>query len=230
MSETSPGEPRMDSETPRAAIPRSELGHSIDPLFEAMKQNSGDFELSLESCRSTIPDDTHDRVRFVHDLAEIFDDSALAVHAITSKNTVWSLKDLAAKFGKSDFIELFNPISAHIRKHLTPGDAPAESDLSSLISTTFNKFFAAMPSEVLERMIRIRALAIPDASIRAGVRDFFANQPGFNIRRQSLFTAAAAPDAYKNIPKMQQPAVFDFLCKLQRTRALVPTPEAYRPL
>lgn len=130
MPETSPEEPGMDSETPRAAILRSEFGHSINPLFEAMEQNDGDFVLSLKSCRSTIPDDTHDRVRFVHDLAGIFDDSALAVHAITSKNTVRSLKDLAAKFGKSDFVELLNPIPADMRKHLTPGDALAESDLS----------------------------------------------------------------------------------------------------
>lgn len=228
MSSTTPdttteaptAEATKTAETPRIAILRSEFGQSVDHFLKALQQDNGNLDLSLERFEGRLSTRLHDRIRFIHHLAEILDDSAPAVQAITKESNFQDLKELAANCGKSHFVQLFNSVLPDTQDYPSSSDTPTASNSSAdaLGSAAYRKLFAVEPSAVLGRMIRTKKLVVPDNSIHKGACAFFADRHDFNIRKESVF-------AFGDV-KEQQPALFDFLCKLQRTQALVPTPEA----
>jgi hypothetical protein len=86
--------------------------------------------------------------------------------------------------------------------------------------------FLAEPTAVLHRMVEDAEIQIGDLSVRAGVTRFLSNQPDFNIRTTSVYTALKHPEAFKDIADEHRGAVVDHLKILQCTQAICPTPEA----
>jgi len=62
-----------------------------------------------------------------------------------------------------------------------------------------NKLFTAEPTAVLHRMVRDPDVPIADTNVRTGIASFLDNQPDFNIRTTSVYTALKHPDAFKGI-------------------------------
>jgi hypothetical protein len=69
-------------------------------------------------------------------------------------------------------------------------------------------------------------IPIGDLSVRAGVTKFLSNQPDFNIRTTSIYTALKHPESFKDIADEHRGAVVDHLKILQRVQAISPAPEA----
>lgn len=65
---------------------------------------------------------------------------------------------------------------------------------------------------------------ITDKNIESGVAKFFVNQPTFDIRKTSVMTAAAVPEALKGISEKDRQNVIDYLCKIQRVLAFASSP------
>src|SRR5262249_300965 len=60
----------------------------------------------------------------------------------------------------------------------------------------------------------------------SGVTQFLRNQPEFNIRTTSIYTALKHPEALKDIANEHQASIVDHLKTLQRVQAISPVPEA----
>jgi len=75
-------------------------------------------------------------------------------------------------------------------------------------------------------MVNNTEIPIADASVRAGVATFLNNQPDFDIRATSIYTALQKPDAFKGIADEHRAGVIEQLKTLQRVQALSPVPEA----
>ena len=108
---------------------------------------------------------------------------------------------------------------------VTVGATAAEKKKNFAIEL-HNKLFAAEPSAVLQRMVQNAELPIASTTARAGVGDFLANQPDFNIRTTSVYKALKHPDAFKGIAEEHRPEVVRHLKTLQRVQAISPVPEA----
>src|SRR5204862_2250109 len=67
---------------------------------------------------------------------------------------------------------------------------------------------------------------IVDTNLRAGVVSFLDNQPDFNTRTTSIYTALKHPEAFKGIADEHRPEVVENLKTLQRVQAISPIPEA----
>ncbi|MDJ0532078.1 MAG: Tc toxin subunit A, partial [Xenococcaceae cyanobacterium MO_207.B15] len=75
-------------------------------------------------------------------------------------------------------------------------------------------------------MVLEEDVPIADNNIRAGVVKFLENQPNFNIRTTSVYTALQNEAAFTNIDNEQRTEVINQLKILQRVQAISPIPEA----
>lgn len=94
---------------------------------------------------------------------------------------------------------------------------------SKLVGKLFTEGHA---SPVLRRMVMDAEIPIPDLAIRTGVADFLGNQPEFNIRTTSIYTALKHPEAFKGIAEGNRDAVVVQLKKLTLASSISPVPEA----
>ncbi|MBA2680509.1 MAG: hypothetical protein H0U76_19205, partial [Ktedonobacteraceae bacterium] len=86
--------------------------------------------------------------------------------------------------------------------------------------------FTLEPTAVLQRMVRDAEVPIASEALRTNVVNFLANQPDFNIRTTSVYTALRNPDAFKGVAEDHRVGVVEQLKTLQRVQALSPVPEA----
>ena len=75
-------------------------------------------------------------------------------------------------------------------------------------------------------MIQDEEVPIADTNIRLGVVKFLYNQPDFNIRTTSIYTALKNESAFTEIAEEQREEVVNQLKILQRVQAISPIPEA----
>ncbi len=133
-----------------------------------------------------------------------------------------NLRDLALHFNVETLAEA---VELRSLPEDISGETAAEKKQNFAIALRQDLFKAA-PTAVLQRMVQDAEIPIADTTIRAGVTSFLDNQPDFNIRTTSVYTALKHPEAFKGIAEEQRAGVVEQLKTLQRVQSLSPIPEA----
>jgi len=188
----------------------------------ALEEANGDWATALTKLHGTLPEASLQKLTLAHSLAEWTDDNLPVVRALAEKPNISSLRDVALQFNVDKLTALVQP------NELPAGIAGAtpEEKAKNFAIALHNKLFASQTSAVLQRMVQDAEVPIADATLRTGVADFLNNQPDFNIRTTSIYTALQHPDAFNNIADDQRVALVEQLKTLQRVQAISPVPEA----
>lgn len=186
---------------------------------EALKSAHGNWPDAL---KDKLPEAELQRVTLVHTLADWSGDNVPVVTALANQPDLTNLRDVALNFNVDKLAALVDPntIPASIA-----GTTPEEKRKNYAI-TLHNNLFTAEPSAVLQRMVRDAQVPIMDTSLRTGVASFLNNQPEFNIRTTSVYTAMSQPNAFNGIADELRAGIVDQLKTLQRVQAISPAPEA----
>jgi hypothetical protein len=187
-----------------------------------LKDAKGDWGVAREKLKAELPEESLKKVELANALADWSGDHISIVKALAETPELTNLRDVALHFDVAKLAGLVNPqeVPASIA-----GETDDEKKTNFAVSL-HHKLFAAETSAVLQRMVRDAEVPITDAGLRAGVATFLANQPEFNIRRTSIYTALKYPEAFKDIAPEQQAGVTQQLKTLQRVQALTSAPEA----
>ncbi|HLO30218.1 MAG TPA: neuraminidase-like domain-containing protein, partial [Anaerolineales bacterium] len=188
----------------------------------ALQASEGDIRAALGSLETKLPPRTLEKVEFAHTLAEWSEDNIPVVKAIAKDPAVKNLRDVALSYDADSLVEL---VDAKAVPETTPGATPAEKK-QNFAAALQDKLFAGEPSAVLQHMVETEQVPIADAGVRAGVAAFLTNQPDFNIRTTSIYTALKQPAALKGIAEEHVPQVVEQIKSLQRVQAFTPTARA----
>lgn len=189
---------------------------------EALRAASGDMPAALESLKGKLPDAALQKVVFAHSLAVLSDDHVSVVKALSGQAGITNLRDVALRFNVEKLTALVDP-------EAVPADtagATADEKKKNFAIALQNKLFTAEPTAVLQRMVQDIEVPIADTNQRTGVVSFLTNQPEFNIRTTSVYTALKHPDAFNGIADEQRAGVVQQLKTLQRVQAISPVPAA----
>lgn len=176
----------------------------------------------MESLKDKLPTVSLQKVALAHSLSVLTDDHLPAVKALTEQPDLTTLRDVALRFNVEKLAAIVDP------KALPENIVGATDDEKkrNFAIALQHKLFAAEPTAVLERMVQVAEVPIADVTLRAGVVSFLDNQPDFNIRKTSVYTALQHPEAFKNISDEHRAGVVEQLKILQRVQAISPIPEA----
>jgi peptidoglycan hydrolase-like protein with peptidoglycan-binding domain len=188
----------------------------------AMRSANGDISLTLDSLKPTIPADSLQKITFAHSLADLVNDHVSVIKAIVEQPGVTNLRDVALHFNVEKLADIVDP--NNLPQDIT-GKTPIEQKQNFAVSLR-QKIFVAEPTAVLQRMVMDAEIPITEAPISQGVANFFSNQPEFNIRTTSIYTALQHPEAFKDIAEEHQAEVVENLKTIQRVQSLSPIPEA----
>jgi len=177
---------------------------------------------ALASLSSKLPVTSLQKVTLANSLANLSGDNVPLVKALTKQPGLTSLRDVALNFNVESLAAIVDPQAVPAN---TPG-ATADEKKTNLAIALRQKLFYAEPTAVLQRMVHDTEVPIADSDVRAGVTTFLSNQPNFNIRTTSVYTALKGPDALKGIADGTQANVVEQLKTLQRVQAVSPIPEA----
>lgn len=189
---------------------------------EALRAANGDMPAALESLKGKLPDAALQKVTFAHSLAVLSDDHVSVVKTLSAQAGITNLRDVALRFNVEKLTALVDP-------HLVPANtvgATADEKKKNFAIALHNKLFTAEPTAVLHRMVQDAEVPIADTNQRTGVASFLTNQPAFNIRTTSVYTALKHPDAFKGIADEHRAGGVEQLKPLQRVQAISPIPEA----
>jgi hypothetical protein len=150
------------------------------------------------------------------------DDQVSVVKALANEPAVMNLRDVALRFNVEKLTALVDP---HAVPENTPG-VTVEEKQKNYALTLHNKLFTAEPTAVLHRMVQDAEVPIADTNVRTGIASFLDNQPDFNIRTTSVYTALKHPDAFKGIADEHRAGVVEHVKTLQRVQAISPIPAA----
>jgi Tc toxin complex TcA C-terminal TcB-binding domain/ABC toxin N-terminal region/Neuraminidase-like domain/Putative peptidoglycan binding domain len=191
-------------------------------LATELQAAKGDWAVALASLKDKLPPALHAKVTLAHSVAVWSDNNAPVVKAFTQQPGVTNLRDVALGFNVEKLAALVEP------KDVPASIAGATADEKKRNYATFlrRKLFDTETSAVLQRMVLDAEIPIADTTVRAGVTTFLSNQPTFNIRTTSVYTALKHPDAFRGIPEEQRAGFIEQLKTLQRVQALSPVPEA----
>jgi hypothetical protein len=191
-------------------------------LDEAVKAANENIPVALESLKDKLPPASLQKVTLAHSLAVLTDDHLAAVKALTEQPDLTTLRDVALRFNVEKLAAIVDP------KALPESIAGATDDEEkrNFAIALQHKLFAAEPTAVLQRMVEAAEVPIADVTLRTGVVRFLANQPDFNIRTTSVYTALQHPEAFKDIADEHRAGVVEQLKTLQRVQAISPIPEA----
>lgn len=196
-------------------------------LSDAYTSSKGDWATTLAALqKNKVPADTIAKLDFAHSAAVVTQDNPKLVSAITALPDINSMRDFALAHDATTIAAL---IPAEAVPATTPG-ADAATQKTNYAKAVYNQLFAAETSAVLQRMAANAELPIPDASLRTGVVSFLNNQPAFNIRTTSIYTAIQKEDAFKDIDDSSREAVVSQLKTLQRVQAISSTPDTVSKL
>ncbi len=157
-----------------------------------------------------------------HSLADWSDDHIPLVQALSKQPEVTSLRDVALRFNVEKLAALVDPQA--VPKNMAGAtDGETKANFAGALR---QKLFVAEPTAVLRRMVDDAEIPIADTNLRAGVTSFLANQPDFDIRATSVYTAIQQPDAFKGIAEEYRAGVVEQLKTISRVQALTPIPEA----
>src|ERR1051325_11228400 len=191
-------------------------------LKKAVEDANGNFEEALKELDSKLPDASVNKVALAHSLAQWADDHISVVKALTNDPEVTSLRDVALRFNIEKLTALIDP------KTVPEGTAGVteEEKTKNFAASLQRKLFTRETTAVLHRMIRETEVPIVDTNIRHGLTSFLDNQPEFNIRTTSVYTAFRQPDAFKGIDEDHRAGVIENLKVLQRVQAISPVHDA----
>ena len=196
--------------------------HDRQTVDEALRAANGDMPAALESLKGKLPDAALQKVGLAHSLAVLSDDHVSVVKALSGQAGITNLRDVALRFNVEKLTALVDP-------EAVPADtagATADEKKKNFAIALQNKLFTAEPTAVLQRMVQEAEVPIADTNQRTGVVSFLTNQPEFNIRTTSVYTALKHPDAFNGIADEQRAGVVEQLKTLQRVQAISPVPAA----
>ena len=187
-----------------------------------LRAANGDMPTVLASLEGKLPAAALQKVALAHSLAVLTDDHLPVVKAIANTPDITNLRDVALHFNVEKLTALVNPKAV-------PGNtvgATADEKKKNFALALQNRLFTAEPTAVLHRMVQDAEVPIADTNQRTGVASFLTNQPEFNIRTTSVYTALKHPDAFKGIADEHRAGIVEQLKTLQRVQAISPIPAA----
>ena len=200
------------------------LGAEQDRLAvgEALQSANGNWAEALTSLKDKLPEASLKTVTLAHSLAVWSGDNTPIVKTLAGQPDLTNLRDVALRFNVDKLSALVDPNTVPVN---TAG-ATADEKQKNFAIALHNKLFTAEPTAVLHRMVEDAEVPIADTNQRTGVVSFLTNQPEFNIRTTSVYTALKHPDAFKGIADEHRAGVVEQLKTLQRVQAISPVPEA----
>ena len=189
---------------------------------KALRAANGDMPAALASLKGKLPAAALQKVALAHSLAVWSDDHVSLVKALSGQADITNLRDVALNFNVKKLAALVDSKTVPAN---TVGATVDEKKKNFAIALQ-NKLFTAEPTAVLHRMVQDAEVPIADVNQRKGVASFLSNQPEFNIRTSSVYTALKHPDAFKGIADEHRPGVVEQLKTLQRVQAISPTAAA----
>jgi hypothetical protein len=187
-----------------------------------LKTTKGDWPTALANLKGKLPPDSLKKIELAHSLAVWADDNTQVVKALVEKPEITNLRDVALHFNAEKLAALVKPKTI---PETIAGATPDEKKKNFAIDLE-HKLFIAEPTAMLQRMVAEAEVPTANAQVRTGITSFLNNQPNFNIRTTSVYTALKQPEAFKDIPKEQRADVVEQLKTLQRVQAISPVPEA----
>lgn len=188
----------------------------------AFNDASGDVSAAFENLEKKLPKASLQKIMLANVLADWSDDNLPLTTALTEHPDVNNLRDVALNFNVAKLAEVVDPQAV---PEAIPGTDENEKKQNFAV-TLQHKLFVMEPTAVLQRMVQDAEVPIADTTVRTGVASFLANQPDFNIRTTSVYTALKNPEAFKDIAEDQRPKIVEELKTLQRVQAVSPIPEA----
>lgn len=189
----------------------------------ALKKANGDWTVvvkSLKKDKSLAA--SLKKLDLAHSLAEWSDDNTPVVKALAAQQKVKNLRDVALNYSVIKLAEIVDP---EILPETITGETATEKKQNYAVALQ-NRLFNIETSAVLQRMVKENEIAIADTTVRSDILNFLNNQPEFNIRTTSIYTAIKNTDAFKGIAEDRQAGVIHQLKTLQRVQALTTVPEA----
>jgi hypothetical protein len=188
----------------------------------ALRAANGDISAAFENLQQNLPEESLQKVALAQLLADWSDDNIPLVTALTEHPDVNNLRDVALHFNVERLTALVNP-EVVPQTFMAVNDDEKKHNFAIALR---HKLFASEPTAVLQRMVQDAEIPITDTTVRAGVANFFNNQPDFNIRTTSVYTALQNPEAFTGITEENRAGVVEQLKTLQRVQAISPIPEA----
>jgi len=216
--------PNLNLESRISAL-NSVLSKSADQnkVDAALKAASGDWTVARATLvEGNLAAATLKKLDLAHSLADWAEDNTPVIKALVEQREIKSLRDVALNYNVDKLAEIVDPETI---PETTVGES-IEDKKKNFAVTLQRKLFATETSATLQRMTQDAVIPIADKTLRTGVVSFLNNQPDFNIRTTSIYTALKHPEAFKNIAEEQRAGVVEQLKTLQRVQALSPIPEA----
>ena len=216
--------PNLNLESRISAL-NSVLSKSADQnkVDAALKAASGDWTVARATLvEGNLAAATLKKLDLAHSLADWAEDNTPVIKALVEQREIKSLRDVALNYNVDKLAEIVDPETI---PETTVGES-IEDKKKNFAVTLQRKLFATETSATLQRMTQDAVIPIEDKTLRTGVVSFLNNQPDFNIRTTSIYTALKHPEAFKNIAEEQRAGVVEQLKTLQRVQALSPIPEA----
>ena len=186
---------------------------------KALTDARGDWPVALEVLKkANLSEDSLNRLEFAHSLADLSRDNVRLIKTVVKEKKLANLRDVALGFNVEGLTRLMDPAA-------NAGTSAHDKAKASAIGFR-QRLFATQTTAVLHRMVRDAELPIADTKVLTGIAQFLDNQPQFNIRRTSIYTALKHPEAFKDIAEEHRPGVIENLKVLQRVQAISPMPEA----
>jgi receptor-binding and translocation channel-forming TcA subunit of Tc toxin/ABC toxin-like protein/neuraminidase-like protein len=192
---------------------------------EEFKKADGDWESALRELKNMgdkLPPDAIQKIELARSLAEWSDNNLSLVKAIADTPDLKGLRDVALNFNAEKLVVYVDPEA--VPENVAGKDE--EEKKKNFAVTLRRKLFELQPTATLSRMVSDAEIPIADASVRAGVATFLNNQPNFNIRAASIYTALQKDEAFKGIADEHRAGVIEQLKMLQRVQAFSHIPEA----
>ncbi|MBP5973609.1 hypothetical protein HW132_12890 [Brasilonema sp. CT11] len=205
--------------TLNAVLTNEQHQQAVDEAFRA---TNGDVAAAFENLQQNLPEESLQKVALAQLLADWSDDNIPLVTALTERPDVNNLRDVALHFNVERLTALVNP-EVVPQTFMAVNDDEKKHNFAVALR---HKLFAVEPTAVLQRMVEDAEIPITDTNVSAGVANFFNNQPDFNIRKTSVYTALKNPEALTGIAEENRTGVIHQLKTLQRVQALTPIPEA----
>jgi hypothetical protein len=218
----------MSSSSPALAARLATLSATLPDLphaavAEALTAAEGNLATALPSLHEHLAPASLQKLELVNALADWSGDHLPLVNALAGHESV---RDLALNLNAAKLNELLLP------ENLPPDaiGATLADKQANFARSLSNQLFVAQPSAVLQRLLQDKELPLPGDAPHSAVASFLNNQPDFNIRTTSIYTALAAPDAFKGIASEEVASVTTHLKTLQRVQALTNEVHAIAPL
>ncbi len=209
--------------TLRTVITDSETRKKLDESFA--KAGKGNWFAVLKELKKTdLKDPAIENIEYIQKIASITDDNVDLTRKLAKESKSNNLREIALKHDKESLKKIIDPKKI---PDTIPGKKEDEKkrvdQYAEVISTNL---YLQETSAVIRRMINSDQILIKDINIRNGLCTLFANQPDFDIRRQSVYQVINKEDSFKGIKDEHKKGVIAQLKTIQRVQAICPNSEA----